>query len=77
MKGAWVAQSVEQQLLSSTLAMISGSWDQALHLALHSARNLLKDFFASASPLSLYSHALSLSQINLFFFFFKWSQLTC
>ena len=37
--GAWVAQSVKH--LPSDQVMISGSWGQALHQALHSVRNLL------------------------------------
>ena len=46
MRGAWVAQSVKY--LPSAQVMISGSWDQALHIRLTAQRGAY--FFLSLCP---------------------------
>jgi len=60
---AWVAQSVEQPTLDFGSGQISGSWDGALHGALHTAGCLLQDFSPSPSaPTPTHVHALSLKK---------------
>ena len=54
----WRSQS-SVRLLVSAQVMISGSWDQALHGAPHSAGSLLE--ILSSSPSAPPTHALSFS----------------